>query len=176
MSADLKNIDVRGKRVISVMAAVAESEIASVFSCPVMRVMPTIAITDARDIIGYYTKGGFDDIIQGLKTLGDAVSLDEDSLDRLTVASSCGLGFAAHMMQIYKDECKKFGFSDADSVLIVKRIFAYAADCGDFDALEKLVATKGGATEAGISAMDEDQKKAISEAFDKSAERAVPKK
>ena len=172
MSNVLKAIDTSGKKVISVMAAVSISELSSVFTCPVMRVMPTVAVTNAEDIIGYTAHGDFDGIIGKMNLLGNVIRLDESMLDRLTVASSCGLGFAAHMLEMYKAECVQLGFSGEESRLIVSRIFGYAAQCGDFAALEELVATKGGLTEAGIREMDCAQKDALNKAFTLAKERA----
>ncbi len=176
LKPELSKINTKGKRVISGMAAVHTDEIVSVFNCPVMRIMPTLAAAGAVDILGYSDSRNFDDIVPLFHRLGDAVCLDEDMLDRLTVTASCGLGFAAHIMEVYSDECKKFGFSAEQSKAIVSRIFSFSAQADSFSDLENRVATKGGATEAGISAMDADLRKSIASAFAGAAERAIPKK
>lgn len=182
MKYELSRIDTSGRRVVSVMAAVHIGEIAAVVGCPVMRVMPTLAAADAKDIIGYCCGAGFDDVAAALGRLGDAIKLDEAMLDRLTVASSCGLGFAAHMLESYKKECISYGFAPEQAETITRRMFSYAAEVREegaddsFSALESRVATKGGATEAGNLAMDTPLREAISAAFDAAGERAIPKK
>ncbi len=178
LKPELIQLETRGKRIISPMAAVHTDEISEVFSCPVLRLMPTLAVAEAADIIGYCSSDAraFDDILGGLSHLGKTISLDDDMLDRLTVASSCGLGFAAHIMESYKNECVEHGFTPEQSEAITRQIFSFTAGTGSFSDLEHRVATKGGATEAGILAMDVDLKKSIAAAFAGAAERAVPKK
>lgn len=185
ISSELSDINVRGKRVVSLMAAVHIETIKRVFACPVMRVMPSLAAADAVDVIGYSYESKyariFDDVMNILSRLGDAVRLEEDMLDRLTVASACGLGFAAHILEVYKNECINYGFSPEQSEMITRRMFSYAADGGresgqSFAELESRVATKGGATEAGNLAMDKPLREAVAAAFDAAGERAIPKK
>lgn len=166
MSYDLSRIDTCGKRVVSVMAAVKLEELEAVVRCPVMRVMPTLAAADGKDIMGYSTHGGFDDIIPALGRLGDVLALDEDMLERLTVAASCGLGFAAHVLDSYKKQCVSIGFEPEQAEAITRGMFGYAAQNNEsFDALEHRVATKGGVTEAGNIAMDEQLNAAFGSAF-----------
>lgn len=174
-------------RVVSVMCAVHIDEIEAALGCPVMRVMPTLAAADACDLLGYTIPDGadFSDIVRLLDSLGDAIPMDESLLDRLTVAASCGLGFAAHILEAYKRECMALGFSSTQSDDIVRCVFAYAAGVDkhavladhtdSFTALESRVATRGGATEAGNLAMDSDLRRALSACFNASAERAIPR-
>lgn len=166
MSYELSRIDTTGKQVISVMAAVKLDELAEVMRCPVMRVMPTLAAADGMDIMGYSCRGDFDDIIPALGKLGDVLCLDEEMLERLTVAASCGLGFAAHILDAYKKQCQEFGFEADQAEAITRRMFTYAAQAEDgFDGLETRVATRGGVTEAGNVAMDEQLRGALDSAF-----------
>ena len=174
-------------RVVSVMCAVHIDEIAAALGCPVMRVMPTLAAADACDILGYTIPDGadFSDLVPLLASLGDALPMNEPMLDRLTVAASCGLGVAAHILEAYKRECMALGFDSAQSDAIVRRMFVYAAECGrddphpapddSFTALERRVATRGGATEAGNLAMDADLRRALSACFGAAGERAIPR-
>lgn len=172
----LSGLDTRGRRVISGMAAVHTGELSQVFGCPVLRVMPTLAAAHSKGPLGYSGGAGFEDIIPALSRMGDAVCLDDDMLDRLTVAASCGLGFAAHIMDAYRAECIKHGFSPEDSNLIARSIFSYPADLatGSLSELVDRVATKGGATEAGILAMDQHLRSALAAAFAAAGERARP--
>lgn len=171
LSDELCALDTANKLVFSPMAAVRIDELKTVFSCPVMRIMPTIASTDCRDILGYATdgRGDFTPIIKLLETLGTAMELDENSLDRLTVTASCGLGFAAHIMETYRVRCTEQGFSDEEAAKITAAMFSYAAEFGTkeggFAGLESRVATKGGVTEAGNLAMHDRLYEAIGKAF-----------
>ncbi|MGI6167778.1 MAG: pyrroline-5-carboxylate reductase family protein [Eubacteriales bacterium] len=175
LSSELSVLDTRGRRVVSCMATVPLGELREVFRCPVMRIMPTLASAGASDIIGHTQSRDFDDILSILGRLGDLLCLDEDYLDRLTVASSCGLGFAARVMEVYAGECEKLGFSPNEAEAITRRIFTYAAG-GGFAELAARVATKGGVTEAGLNAMDKDLRRALSSAFAAALERATPPK
>jgi len=185
ISSELSDINVDGKRIVSLMASVHIDSLRKVFNCPIMRVMPSLASADAVDVIGFSYDNAesklFDDVLAMLANLGEAVRLDEDMLDRLTVAASCGLGFAAHILEVYKNQCINYGFSPAQSEMITRRMFSYAAESGresgqSFAELERRVATKGGATEAGNLAMDKPLREAVSAAFDAAGERAIPKK
>ena len=177
MSAELSGIDTCGKKVISVMAAVKLDELTAVMRCPVMRVMPTLAAADGLDIMGYSCCGDFEDIIPALSKLGDALCLEEDMLERLTVAASCGLGFAAHILEAYKRQCQEFGFDAEQAQAITRRMFTYAAQSENgFDALESRVATRGGVTEAGNLAMDARLRGALDAAFYTAGEKVGIKK
>lgn len=182
LAGSLRGFITPAHRVISVMCAVHIDELETALGCPVLRIMPTLAAADACDILGYSDAAGFGDVIPLLRTLGDALPMDEDMLDRLTVAASCGLGFAAHILEAYRCECRALGFDDEQSEVIVRRMFAYAAGAGSaadadgFAALERRVATRGGATEAGNLAMDAELRRALAAAFDAAGDRAIPKK
>ena len=183
MKYELMRVNTLGKRVISVMAAVKLDELEDVMRCPVMRVMPTLAAADAKDILGYSYTAGFDDVAPYLGRLGDALRLDEPMLERLTVAASCGLGFAAHILEAYKKECVSFGFEPGQAETITRRMFGYAAsntstvpEVDGFEELEHRVATKGGVTEAGNIAMNEKLTEALDAAFTVAGERAGVKK
>lgn len=172
MSYELSHIDTAGKQVISVMAAVKLEELAAVMRCPVMRVMPTLAAADGKDIMGYSTHDDFDNIVPALGKLGKVLALDEDMLERLTVAASCGLGFAAHVLDSYKKQCVSIGFDPEQAEAITRGMFGYAAQNSEsFDALESRVATKGGVTEAGNNAMDAQLCAAFGAAFSVAGER-----
>lgn len=185
ISHELESVDTTGKRVVSLMAAVHIDVIEKVMRCPVLRIMPSLASANAVDVIGYTvgesTAPLFEDFLTLITGLGEVVGLEEDMLDRLTVASSCGLGFAAHILDVYKDKCINYGFSPEQSEMITRRMFSYAADSGkesgeSFAELRSRVATKGGATEAGNQAMDKPLREAVDAAFNAAGERAIPKK
>lgn len=174
---ELAALDVTGKRIISPMCGVHLDELSGTFACPVMRIMPTLASKGGRDIIGYTGGVEFGDFAAVLSGIGDAIEMPEEKLDRLTVTASCGLGFAAHILEAYKNECIAFGFSPAESESITRRMFGFAVSGEEsFSSLEDRVATKGGATEAGNIAMDSGLRAALSAAFAAAGEKALPKK
>lgn len=169
MKATLSLLDVSGKRVVSALCGVGYDELKTVFHCPVMRIMPSIASEGGNDIIGYCGDGGFDDFLSVLGGIGVLRKTEEENLGRFTVAASCGIGFAAHIMQAYRDECITLGFSPEDAETITRCIFSFASGAkDDFSSLEARVATKGGATAAGISKMDEGIRTSLRSAFDAS--------
>ena len=174
LKAGLAALDTKSKRIVSCMAAVHTDELREVFSCPVMRIMPTLASAGAADIIGHTPSRDFNDILSVLGRLGDLLCLDEEQLDRLTVAASCGLGFAARIMELYAGECEKLDFHP---VRLRQLPAAYLpAAGGDFAGLAARVATKGGVTEAGLNAMDKDLRGALSAAPCGGPEKAAPPK
>ena len=68
--------------------------------------------------------------------------------------SSCGLGFAAYLIDAFAEAGAKLGFSADVCEQIAAQTFRNAIDRGDWSNTVKAVATKGGATEQGILHMD----------------------
>ena len=155
LSTELKALDTKENRVVSLMASVGLDELKDVFSCPVWRIMPTVASSTGRDIVGATAPTGFEDLISRLERLGQVQILEEDGLDALTVAASCG------------------------PVAITSAVFSFASSMegeDPFVTLEEQVATKGGVTEAGNDAMGQDIKNALDRAFDTALKKTRPQK
>ena len=171
IKAEFAALDTRGKRVVSCMAAVHTDELKGVFGCPVMRVRPTLASAGAADIIGHTPSREFGDLLSVLGQLGDLLCLDEKQLDCLTVAASCGLGFAARIMEVYAGECEKIGFKPGRLRRHPQHIHMPPVATCHWQA----VATKGGVTEAGLNAWTRPARGAVCH-LAAALEKAVPPK
>ena len=127
LAPTLAETDMTGKRVVSLMASIGLAQLKETFSCPVLRVMPTIAIKTGEDIIGMTDPACFSDVKALFEKLGTVHLLDEEHLDRLTVTASCGPGFAAKILGDYALSCQKLGFSKEQANAITAAIFSFAA-------------------------------------------------
>lgn len=139
-------------RCVSVMAGVSEKEIADIVGVPVMRVIPTLAAAKGQDIIGICGTV-FDDVKEMLDKIGTTFSCEEKNLPAITVAASCGLGFAAQVLESYKNAVMGLGFSETEASTITAATFTNAASLPPFGELAQKVATKGGVTEKGLAEM-----------------------
>ena len=145
------------KRFVSVMAMFGYKELKKVFpNNPVLRIMPSLSSYTASDLIGVCGEiDKFDDFIGVLSNAGKTIEMTEDKLDAFTVAESCGLGFAAYIMDEYKKAVCSLGFLETEAKEITQSVFSNSSLAENYRALYTGVATKGGATEAGISAMSQ---------------------
>ena len=155
-----------GTKVVSLMPGMPEKEVAEIFGKPVLTVIPTLGIGLGHDIIAVSETDGFDDVKAVLSKLGRVFVCDREKLLKITVAASCGLGFAADILEAYRKNVASLGLSDEESAAIVSSIFASAAEMPPFDELASKVATKGGITEKGLAAMDETLDDTVKSAFD----------
>ena len=179
LAPSLLKMDTEGKRVVSLMASVGLDELKTVFGCPLLRVMPTVAIETGKDIIGITDPEGFEDVKALFEGLGQVHVLSEPALDRLTVVASCGPGFAARVLDSYALACEDLGFSKEQAVAITSAVFSFAAArTGEdpFRTLEEQVATRGGVTEAGNLQIADRVKKAFDDAFCTALEKTAPKR
>jgi pyrroline-5-carboxylate reductase len=179
LSPTLSKMNFEGKRVVSLMASIGLEQLKESFSCPVLRVMPTVAIEQGNDIIGITDPQGFEDVKALFEGLGSVHVLEERQLDRLTVTASCGPGFAAKVLDSYACSCEKLGFSKEEALAITAAVFSFASSRkgeDPFKSLEAQVATKGGVTEAGNLAMGDTLENAFDLAFQTALEKAAPKK
>jgi len=68
--------------------------------------------------------------------------------------ASCGLGFAAYLIDAFSTAGQAMGFSPDVAAQIAALTFKNACDRGDFRGTVKAVATPGGATEQGVLHME----------------------
>ena len=136
------------------MAGITEAEIKEIVGVPVMRVIPTLAAAKGKDIIGICGTV-FNDIKAMLDSIGSTFVCEEEKLPAITIAASCGLGFAAQVLESYKNAVKSLGFDEEQAVSITATTFSNAALFSPFSELAQKVATKGGVTEKGLAEMKE---------------------
>ena len=142
-----------GKTVVSFMAGVSFDKIyAQLGPVDLVRGMPSLAIAACDGVVGY-TKAPA--AVEALfHKLGYAFEAAPEDIEKVMAFSSCGLGFAAYLIDAFAAAGEKMGFSPDVCARIAGQTFRNAIDRGDYKNTVKAVATKGGATEQGVLHMD----------------------
>ena len=162
-----------GKILVSFMAGVSFDKIYSlVGEVSLVRAMPSLAIASCEGVIGY-TKAPAN-VAKIFHQLGYAFEISPEDIEKVMAFSSCGLGFAAYLIDAFAAAGASMGFSPEVSAHIAALTFKNAVDRGHFRDTVSAVATPGGATEQGIMHMDERGiysivAQAIGKAYDKMA-------
>ena len=142
------------KTVVSFMAGVQfDTLFSQIGQCNLVRAMPTLAIAANDGITGYTNAPP--EVEEIFRSLGYAFECAPEEIEKVMAFSSCGLGFAAHLIDAFVKAGRALGFSQKDSEEIAQITFKNAIDRGDYEGTVKAVATKGGATEQGILHMDD---------------------
>jgi pyrroline-5-carboxylate reductase len=143
----------KGKTIVSFMAGVTLEKItAQIGNCVLVRGMPSLAIAACDGVVAY-TKAPkpVSDIFH---KLGYAFEVAPEDIEKVMAFSSCGLGFAAYLIDAFAAAGEKLGFSPETCEKIAAQTFRNAIDRGDYKKTVKAVATRGGATEQGVLHMD----------------------
>ena len=148
--------DAQNTTIISCMAGVTINELKDIFikANEIIRAMPMVSISTNEGIIGY-THTDNDDIKNLFDSFGYAFEISETDIEKVTAYSACVLGFAAYLVKSMISAGIALGFDDEISRKIAESNFSAAITCDKYDKIIAEVATKGGATEAGISCMNE---------------------
>ena len=143
----------KGKTIVSFMAGVSFEKIHSLIGdVDLVRGMPSLAIAQCEGVIGY-TKASVE-VAGILNKLGYAFEAAPEEIEKVMAFSSCGLGFAAYLIDAFATAGQTMGFSQEISAKIAGLTFKNAVDRGEFRNTVKAVATPGGATEQGIKHID----------------------
>lgn len=169
-----KTIDqstLKGKLIISFMAGVTIEKLASLIGeANIARAMPSLAIAKNEGVIAYTKLPSEVETI--LKKFGFAFETEPENIEKVTAFASCGLGFAAYLIDAFKTAGEELGFPPDTADKIAALTFQNACDIGNFRNTVKAVATPGGATEQGIVHMhSNDVYKIISDAMQKAYEK-----
>ena len=153
MAPSLDRALFKGKTFVSFMAGETFEKI---FSCigevDLVRAMPSLAIATCDGVIGH-TKAS-PSITDIFNRLGYAFETEPDSIEKFMAFSACGLGYAAYLIDALSDAGQAMGFPKDVCTEIATITFKNAIDRGAFRETVKAVATKGGATEAGVAHLD----------------------
>ena len=169
-----KNIDkskLPGKTIVSFMAGVTFEDIYSLIgNVELVRAMPSLAIAECEGVIGY-TKCPAR-LKEVFSKLGYAFETKPEDIEKVMAFASCGLGFAAYLIDAFATAGEKMGFSAEEAINIATLTFKNATSRGNYRDTIKAVATPGGATEQGIMHMDlsdiyETIANAVQKAYDK---------
>jgi len=141
------------KTVVSFMAGAQFDWLYTLIGGAVLvRGMPSLAIAQCEGVIGY-TKAP--EAVAGIfSKLGYAFEVAPEEIEKVMAFSSCGLGFAAYLIDAFAAAGQTMGFSPDASARIAALTFKNAVDRGGFRDTVKAVATPGGATEQGVIHMD----------------------
>jgi pyrroline-5-carboxylate reductase len=118
----------------------------------VVRAMPSLAIASCEGVIGYTAAPA--DVEEIFGNLGYAFVTAPGDIDKVMAFSSCGLGFAAYLIDAFAEAGRSMGFSEENCTAIASRTFKNAINMRNYRETVKAVATPGGATEQGILHMD----------------------
>jgi pyrroline-5-carboxylate reductase len=114
--------------------------------------MPSLAIAVCDGVVAY-TKAPRD-VAEIFARLGYAFEVGPEEIEKVMAFSSCGLGFAAYMIDAFAAAGERLGFSPETCVKIATQTFKNAVERGDYENTVRAVATKGGATEQGVLHME----------------------
>ena len=182
---ELKDADLSGKTVISLMAGITIREIREMLQddrCvyTVLRVMPNIGVSMCKGIIGVSSdRDGCEPeaVTELLRKLGVVIRLPENKLENITICAASGLGFAAYIMKQYMDSCNRLFMDESVGEKITRKVFEAAIDLAgqedsSFEKLVEQISTKGGTTEAGIRVLEHSGlEKILDECFDEAIAR-----
>lgn len=142
-----------GKTVVSFMAGVSFEKIyALIGEVELVRGMPSLAISECEGVIGYTAAPPA--LAEIFSKLGYAFETAPEDIEKVMAFSSCGLGFAAYLLDAFASAGRTMGFSPETSARISALTFKNAVGRSDFRETVKAVATPGGATEQGVMHMD----------------------
>jgi pyrroline-5-carboxylate reductase len=143
----------KGKTVVSFMAGMSFEKIfAGLGEVELVRGMPSLAIAACDGVVAY-TKAP-EPVAALFHKLGYAFEVSPDEIEKVMAFSSCGLGFAAYLIDAFAAAGEYLGFDHETAARIAGQTFQNAVDRGDYKNTVKAVATKGGATEQGVLHMD----------------------
>ena len=149
------------KHIISLMAGVTISKLKNCLGqSSIIRAMPNLGI-ERNDGIICYTETDNQYVVALLDHLGYSFCVPEADIEKVTAFASCGIGFAAYILNCFFEKGIALGFSANTTMKIVDNIFRNALCAADYSGLVDSVATKGGATEAGVMRLDEHKTNAI---------------
>ena len=162
-----------GKLVVSLMAGEGFEKIYSLIGrVNLARAMPSIAIATNEGVMPYTKVPG--DVASIFNKFGFAFETEPDGIDRIMAFASCGLGFAAYLMDAFTAAGEAMGFPHEIASRITALTFKNAGDIGNFKETVKSVATPGGATQQGINHMcDSEVHTIIATAMQKAYERVI---
>ena len=154
LAPEIKNCRLADKTFVSFMAGMRFDAIYSLIGeVRLVRAMPSLAISSCDGVIGYTAcESAVSDIFG---KLGYAFETEPENIEKVMAFSSCGLGFAAYLIDAFAKAGAGMGFPPEVCDMIAARTFKNAVDRGSFAETVSAVATKGGATEQGVLHMEE---------------------
>lgn len=150
--------------ILSVLAATSVARLEDAFpGVPVMRVMPNQPAEVGRGVLCYVEPTGMDDelatrLVELLGELGAPVAVPEEQIEAAMAVMSCAPAYVAAFAKHLAASGAREGLPEDTSAELVRGTIAGTAELlaiKDPDSLMVAVAPPGGATEAGLNALDE---------------------
>jgi pyrroline-5-carboxylate reductase len=167
--------------ILSVMAATTTARLAEAFpGTPSLRVMPNQPVEVRRGVLCYVEPPEMDAALAGslvslLGLLGLTVALPEDSIDAAMAIMSCSPAYMALVAGELARAGEREGLAPEFALELVAETMAGTAELLEIrgpESIRAAVAPPGGATEAGLEALDEGGlPQALAAAVDASLER-----
>lgn len=149
------NPHVQNKPQVSFMAGISIAETQSVLGpVHITRAIPNLAMRNCESVTGY-TACNSAEVEALFHRLGYAFCVPEEDIEKVSAFASCGIGFAALVMDAFVEAAIGMGFEAEVANKVVEELFISTAHIGDYAATAKAVATPGGATEQGINRLNE---------------------
>jgi pyrroline-5-carboxylate reductase len=171
----------RAPALLSVLAATPLARIGEAFpGVPTIRVMPNQPVEVRRGVLCYVRPEEFpgplgDRLIALLDLLGDAVPMEESRIDAAMAVMSCSPAYVAMIAEALAGAGEREGLDPDLARELVAGAFSGTAELirvKEPAAIRRAVAPPGGATEAGLQALERRQvPTAFAEAVDASLER-----
>lgn len=166
---------------LSVIAATPLSRLAEAFpGVPALRVMPNQPVEVGRGICCYVEPEGMDPVLRSalvelLGELGMAVPVPEDRIEVAMAVMSCAPAYVARFAETLAEAGAAEGLEPGLALELVAETLAGTGSLlaqRDPEAIRQAVAPPGGATEAGLAALEEAGfTQALESAFEASLER-----
>jgi pyrroline-5-carboxylate reductase len=153
----------RAPAILSVMAATTVARLEAAFpGVPALRVMPNQPAEVGRGVLCYVPPAGMDEdlaneLIGLLAALGTAVAVHEDRIDAAMAVMSCAPAYVALFAEALAAGGERNGLDRAMSLELVAGTLDGTAELlreRDPEAIRRAVAPPGGATEAGLEALE----------------------
>ncbi len=150
--------------ILSVLAATSVARLEDAFpGVPIMRVMPNQPAEVGRGVLCYVEPTGMEEglasrLLELLGELGAPVAVPEDQIEAAMAVMSCSPAYVAAFAKHLAASGAREGLPEDLSAELVRGTVAGAAELlavKDPDSLMAAVAPPGGATEAGLNALDE---------------------
>ncbi len=167
---ELSNLNVKDKIVISFASKVSKITIEEYLGVAknnniIFRAMPNIAIKLCEGIIGISidevdrVDKKTSEVFSILEKLGKLIFVEDEELEKITVAASCGLAFANMLILSYQSNVEKIIGSKEMAKEITHQVFLGTIKVLEDNGLSNedfnsLITTKGGATEKGLAVFD----------------------
>jgi pyrroline-5-carboxylate reductase len=181
LEAVAAELDVAGTPVLSILAGTSlETLSAALPGTQVVRVMPNLGAQIRQAVFCVAFPDGTpeadkDRIRELLGLLGEVIELDEDLIDAATAIMGCSPGYLALMAEVLVKAGVEEGLTEDQALRMVSKAMSATGallELHDPAALKAAVASPGGMTEAGLTALEErDLEKTLLAAVDASLER-----